>query len=208
MGCDVTELFCEVDGRFPNHHPDPLKEKNMLDLMRAVKTHGAALGIGLDGDGDRLGVVDDQGKMVFADRYMIVLAHAALKKGPAPIVFDVKCSTVLADAITAFGGTPVMWKTGYTNQSAKMRELGAPVAGELSGHVFNNRTGHSFDDGTFAGACLIEALGQSGMTLSAALAPFPALAEVPEERIEMDDVRKFAAVKQTKKIFAQRLDFR
>ena len=130
------------------------------------------------------------------------MAQAALKKGPAPIVFDVKCSTVLADAITAFGGTPVMWKTGYTNQSAKMRELGAPVAGELSGHVFNNRPGHSFDDGTFAGACLIEALGQSGQTLSAALAPFPALAEVPEERIEMDDVRKFAAVEYVRQQFA------
>jgi len=202
LGCEVVPLFIEPDGTFPNHHPDPLKEKNMLDLMRAVKTHGAALGIGLDGDGDRLGVVDDQGRMVFADRYMIVLAQAALKKGPAPIVFDVKCSTVLADAITAFGGTPVMWKTGYTNQSAKMRELGAPVAGELSGHVFNNRPGHSFDDGTFAGACLIEALGQSGQTLSAALAPFPALAEVPEERIEMDDVRKFAAVEYVRQQFA------
>jgi phosphomannomutase len=190
----VVPLFIEPDGTFPNHHPDPLKEKNMRDLMRVVKETGAQLGIGLDGDGDRLGVVDDQGQMVFADRYMIVMAREALKQGPAPIVFDVKCSKVLADAITAMGGTPVMWKTGYTNQSAKMRELGAPVAGELSGHVFNNRPGHSFDDGTFAGACLIEALTHSGQTLSQALAPYPVMAEVPEERIELDDVRKFAAV--------------
>lgn len=202
LGCTVVPLFIEPDGTFPNHHPDPLKEKNMRDLMQAVKTHGAELGIGLDGDGDRLGVVDDQGRMVFADRYMIVLAQAALAKGPAPIVFDVKCSKVLAEAITQFGGTPVMWKTGYTNQSAKMRELGAPVAGELSGHVFNNRPGHSFDDGTFAGCCLIEAIMASGKSLSAALEPFPPLAEVPEERIELDDVRKFAAVEYVRSVFA------
>lgn len=202
LGCEVVPLFIEPDGTFPNHHPDPLKEKNMLDLMRVVKETGAELGIGLDGDGDRLGVVDDTGRMVFADRYMIVLAREALKQGPAPIVFDVKCSTVLADAITSFGGTPVMWKTGYTNQSAKMRELGAPVAGELSGHVFNNRPGHSFDDGTFAGACLVEALVNAGQTLSQALAPFPVLAEVPEERIELDDVRKFAAVEHVRSVFA------
>ena len=202
LGCEVVPLFIEPDGTFPNHHPDPLKEQNMRDLMRAVRTHGAELGIGLDGDGDRLGVVDDQGHMVFADRYMIVLAQAALAHGPAPIVFDVKCSKVLAEAITAFGGTPVMWKTGYTNQSAKMRELGAPVAGELSGHVFNNRPGHSFDDGTFAGACLIEAIMASGKSLSAALAPFPPLAEVPEERIVLDDVRKFAAVEYVRQQFA------
>ncbi|MEY3989322.1 MAG: hypothetical protein RI985_403, partial [Chloroflexota bacterium] len=202
LGCEVVPLFIEPDGTFPNHHPDPLKEKNMQDLKRVVRETGAELGIGLDGDGDRLGVIDDQGTMVFADRYMIVLAREALKHGPAPIVFDVKCSTVLADAITQLGGTPVMWKTGYTNQSAKMRELGAPVAGELSGHIFNNRPGHSFDDGTFAGVCLIEALVNSGQTLSQALAPYPVRAEVPEERIELDDMRKFAAVEYVRTKFA------
>jgi phosphomannomutase len=206
LGCEVVPLFIEPDGTFPNHHPDPLKEKNMQDLTRVVRETGAELGIGLDGDGDRLGVIDDQGTMVFADRYMIVLAREALKKGPAPIVFDVKCSTVLADAITALGGTPVMWKTGYTNQSAKMRELGAPVAGELSGHIFNNRPGHSFDDGTFAGVCLIEALVNSGQTLSQALAPYPVRAEVPEERIELDDTRKFAAVEFVRAKFAKDYD--
>lgn len=202
LGCEVVPLFIEPDGTFPNHHPDPLKEKNMQDLKRVVRETGAELGIGLDGDGDRLGVIDDQGNMVFADRYMIVLAREALKKGPAPIVFDVKCSTVLADAIAQFGGTPIMWKTGYTNQSAKMRELSAPVAGELSGHIFNNRPGHSFDDGTFAGVCLIEALVNSGQTLSQALAPYPVRAEVPEERIELDDMRKFAAVEFVRAKFA------
>ena len=202
LGCEVVPLFIEPDGTFPNHHPDPLKEKNMQDLKRVVRETGAELGIGLDGDGDRLGVIDDQGNMVFADRYMIVLAREALKKGPAPIVFDVKCSTVLADAISQFGGTPIMWKTGYTNQSAKMRELNAPVAGELSGHIFNNRPGHSFDDGTFAGVCLIEALVKSGQTLSQALAPYPVRAEVSEERIELDDTRKFAAVEFVRAKFA------
>ena len=125
LGCEVVPLFIEPDGTFPNHHPDPLKEKNMLDLMRAVKTHGAALGIGLDGDGDRLGVVDDQGQMVFADRYMIVLAHAALKKGPAPIVFDVKCSTVLGCDYGVWGYSGNVENGVYQSISQNARTRGA-----------------------------------------------------------------------------------
>ncbi|HMP42080.1 MAG TPA: phosphomannomutase/phosphoglucomutase [Roseiflexaceae bacterium] len=194
IGCDVIPLYIEPDGTFPNHHPDPLKEKNLKDLKRLVREHGADLGIGLDGDGDRLGVVDGSGKMVYADRYMIVLAQAALAERPAPIVFDVKCSTVLRDAVAASGGIPVMWKTGYTNGSAKMRELGAPLAGELSGHIFGSITHHHYDDGTFAACQLLNALAQRGETLESALVPYPPLPSVPEDRVEFDEANKFRAI--------------
>jgi phosphomannomutase len=204
IGCEVVPLYLEPDGRFPNHHPDPLKEENLADLKRAVLAHGAALGIGLDGDGDRLGVVDGRGEMIFADRYMIVLARHLLAGGPAPIVYDVKCSSVLADAVRSFGGTPVMWKTGYTNGSAKMRELGAPLAGELSGHVFGSMEHHHYDDGTFAGCLLLKALEQRGETLEQALAPYPPLPSLDEGRIPFDEARKFAAIEYIRDQFAPR----
>jgi phosphomannomutase len=201
IGCDVIPLYLEPDGRFPNHHPDPLKEANLQDLIAAVREHGAALGIGLDGDGDRLGVVVGSGTMVFADRYMIVLARHVLLQGPAPIVFDVKCSTVLRDAISEFGGTPVMWKTGYTNGTAKMRELGAPLAGELSGHVMTNIQYHAYDDGTFAGCYLLKALEQSGQTLEQALSAYPELPSLPEDRLPFDDASKFQAINYIRDTF-------
>src|SRR5262245_60489069 len=194
IGCEVVPLYIEPDGRFPNHHPDPLKEANLQQLMRVVRESGAALGIGLDGDGDRLGVVDGTGTMIFADRYLIVLARHVLKRGPAPIVFDVKCGMLLPEAIRSFGGTPVMWKTGYTNGSAKMREVGAPLAGELSGHVFSDMPLHTYDDGIFAGCHLLKALEQRGQTLEQALAPYPALPDRPEERLHFDESTKFQVI--------------
>lgn len=206
IGCEVVPLYIEPDGRFPNHHPDPLKEKNMLDLMAKVRETGAAIGIGLDGDGDRLGVVDGTGAMVYADQYMIVLAREALRAGPAPIIYDIKCSLVLDEAISSFGGTPVMWKTGYTNGSAKMREIGAPLAGELSGHIFGSRQHHHFDDGTFAGCWLIHSLALAGETLERALLPYPPLPSAPEDRIEFDEARKFAAVEYVRRRFADGYD--
>jgi phosphomannomutase len=202
IGCQVVPLYIEPDGTFPNHHPDPLKEENLRDLIRVVREQGAAIGIGLDGDADRLGVVDGSGAMVFADRYMIVLARHVLKRGAAPIVFDVKCSTVLRDAIAAFGGTPVMWKTGYTNGSAKMREIGAPLAGELSGHVIADFENHAFDDGTFAGCYLLKALEQSGQTLDQALAPYPALPSAPEGRLDFPEAHKFGVIDYVRDRFA------
>jgi len=174
----------------------------LKDLIAAVREHGAALGIGLDGDGDRLGVVDGSGTMIFADRYLIVLARHVLARGPAPIVFDVKCSTVLRDAILEFGGQPVMWKTGYTNGSAKMRELGAPLAGELSGHVLADIEYHTFDDGTFAGCYLLKALEHSGQTLEQALVPYPALPSLPEDRLPFDEATKFQAINFIRDTFA------
>ncbi len=202
VGCEVVPLYIEPDGTFPNHHPDPLKEENLRDLMRAVRESGAALGIGLDGDGDRLGVVDGSGTMVFADRYMIALAQYVLQRGPAPIVFDVKCSSVLEQAIRGFGGTPVMWKTGYPNGSAKMREVGAPLAGELSGHVLVDLPLHAYDDGTFAGCYLLYALAQLGTTLEEALAPYPPLPSLSEGRIEFDEAHKFAVIDHLRDHFA------
>lgn len=204
LGCEVIPLYIEPDGRFPNHHPDPLKEENLADLMQAVRAHGAALGIGLDGDGDRLGVVDGNGTMIFADRYMIVLARYLLARAPAPIVYDVKCSLVLEEAIRAFGGTPVMWKTGYTNGSAKMRELGAPLAGELSGHIFSAVEHHHYDDGIFAGGHLLKALEHSGQTLTEALLPYPPLPSLSEGRIPFDEARKFEAIEYVREQFAAR----
>lgn len=194
IGCEVVPLYIEPDGTFPNHHPDPLKEANLTSLIQTVRATGAEIGIGLDGDGDRLGVVDGQGQVVFADRYLIVLARYALARGPAPIVFDVKCSTVLPDAIRSFGGTPVMWKTGYTNQSAKMREVGAPLAGELSGHTFSNIPNHIYDDGTFAGCHLLSALEWGNQTLAQALAPYPLLPVAPEDRLHFDEATKFKVI--------------
>lgn len=203
IGCEVGPLFIEPDGRFPNHHPDPLKEENLAGLIAAVRASGAELGIGLDGDGDRLGVVDGAGNVVFADRYMIVLAEHVLKKGPAPIIFDVKCGLLLPDAIRAAGGTPIMWKTGYTNGSAKMRELHAPLAGELSGHVFADMPLHTFDDGTFAGCHLLKALEQRQQTLAQALAPYPPPPALPEERIHFDEIWKFQVIDYLRDQFAQ-----
>jgi len=202
IGCEVVPLYIEPDGTFPNHHPDPLKEKNLADLKRVVRESGAAIGIGLDGDGDRLGVVDEQGQFVLADRYMIALARDVLANGPAPIIFDVKCSTILEDAIRAFGGTPVMWKTGYTNGSAKMRELGAPLAGELSGHIFGAVEHHHHDDGIFAGCMLLAALERAGQTLAEAVAPYPSLPSAPEDRLEFDEEHKFQAIDYVRDRFA------
>ncbi|MCS6839661.1 MAG: phosphomannomutase/phosphoglucomutase [Roseiflexus sp.] len=204
IGCEVVPLFIEPDGTFPNHHPDPLKEENVQDLIRVVRETGADMGIGLDGDGDRLGVVDGNGEIVLADRYLIVLARQALARGPAPIVFDVKCSVALIDAIRAFGGTPVMWKTGYSNLSAKMREVNAPLAGELSGHVFGAVEHHCHDDGIFAGCMLLDALEKSGQTLAEALAPFPPLPSLPEGRLPFDDEMKFRAIEFVRDYFAAR----
>lgn len=194
LGCEVIPLFIEPDGRFPNHHPDPLKEENLAALKRAVIEHDAMLGIALDGDGDRLGVIDGNGNMIFADRYMIVLARYLLSQRPGTIVYDVKCSSVLANAIKRFGGTPVAWKTGYTNISSKMRELDALLAGELSGHVFGSMPKHHYDDGTFAGCLLLKALESAGQTLSEALAEYPALPTLSEGRMPYDDALKFKAI--------------
>ncbi len=205
VGADVIPLYIEPDGTFPNHHPDPLKAENLGDLITMVQQHGATMGIGLDGDGDRLGVVDDTGTIVWADRYLIVLARALLAQRQGAVVFDAKCSTVLIDAIRAFGGTPVMGKTGYPNLSATMREANAVLGGELSGHVIMPYTGHYYDDGAFAAAHLLAVLAHSdsaAASLSAALAPYPVLPAFPEQRIAFSDSAKFQVVEYVREHFS------
>ncbi|MCX7789453.1 MAG: phosphomannomutase/phosphoglucomutase [Chloroflexaceae bacterium] len=202
LGLEVVPLFIEPDGAFPNHHPDPLKAENLQHLIAAVRAHGADLGIGLDGDGDRLGVVDRDGAIVFADRYLIALATYLLGQRRGPVVFDVKCSAVLPRAIEDLGGTPVMWKTGYPNLSAKMRETGAVLGGELSGHIMFPIPRHFYDDGAFAGAYLLSALTQLGTTLAEVLAPYPQLPSLDEGRIPFPEELKFQAIEYVRERFS------
>lgn len=209
IGAEVIPLYIEPDGRFPHHHPDPLKAENLADLSAMVQTTGAMLGVALDGDGDRLGVVDAQGNIVWADRYLMVLARYLLTQRAGPVVFDVKCSTVLEDAIRAAGGTPVMWKTGYSNISAKMRETNAVLGGELSGHTFATYPGHYYDDGTFAAAHLLYALCQLSADgeittpdLTEALSPYPMLPSLAEGRIPFAEETKFQVIDYVRNRFA------
>ncbi len=204
LGIEVIPLYIEPDGTFPNHHPDPLKIENLRDLQAAVRAHQADLGIGLDGDGDRLGVVDATGEVVFADRYLIALASVFLAQRRGPVVFDVKCSAVLPQAIRDLGGEPVMWKTGYTSLSAKMREIDAVLGGELSGHTIFPFPGRYFDDGAFAGAVLLYALETLGQPLHRVLAPYPILPSIDEGRIPFPEDRKFAVIDFLRQRFAGR----
>jgi phosphomannomutase len=162
IGCEVRELFSEVDGNFPNHHPDPSKPENLRDLIAALKAGDAEVGLAFDGDGDRLGIVTKDGNTIYPDRQMMLFARDVLKREPGGIVvFDVKCSQRLAPVITAAGGEPLMFKTGHSLLKAKMKELGAPLGGEMSGHIFFKERWFGFDDGTYAGCRLLEILSQS-----------------------------------------------
>ena len=161
IGCEVIELYTDVDGNFPNHHPDPSRPENLRELIATVKQSGADLGLALDGDGDRLGVVTRGGNIIYPDRQLMLFAQDVLFRVPgAPIVFDVKSSQRLAPAIAAAGGTPLMYKSGYALLKAKMREVGAPLAGEMSGHVFFQERWYGFDDATYAGCRLLEILSR------------------------------------------------
>jgi len=157
MGCSVTELFCEVDGNFPNHHPDPSKPENLVDLQRVVRDTGAELGLAFDGDGDRLGVVTRDGEIIFPDRQLMLFAADVLTRNPgAQIIHDVKCSRWLAQSIRHQGGRPLMWNTGHALIKTKLKETGAPLAGEMSGHMFFKERWFGFDDALYTGARLLE----------------------------------------------------
>ena len=157
LGCEVTELFSEVDGNFPNHHPDPSKPENLRDLINALRTGGAELGLAFDGDGDRLGIVTRDGQNIYPDRQMMLFARDVLSRVPGgTILFDVKCSQRLAPEIEAAGGVPLMYKTGHSLIKAKMKEVQSPLGGEMSGHIFFKERWYGFDDGTYAGARLLE----------------------------------------------------
>ena len=162
IGCEVIELFSEVDGNFPNHHPDPSKPDNLKDLIAALQTTGAELGLAFDGDGDRLGIVTQDGQTIYPDRQMMLFAQDVLSRVPGgSIVYDVKCSQQLAPAILAAGGVPVMFKTGHSLIKAQMKAIDSPLGGEMSGHVFFKERWYGFDDGTYAGCRLLEILSRS-----------------------------------------------
>ncbi len=162
LGCEVTELYSDVDGAFPNHHPDPSKPENLAELIRTVQATGAELGLAFDGDGDRLGVVTRDGQVIYPDRQLMLLATDVLGRNPGgTVIFDVKCTQRLAPAIVAAGGKPLMWKTGHSLIKAKMKELKAPISGEMSGHIFFGERWYGFDDATYTAARMLEILSRS-----------------------------------------------
>ena len=187
IGCEVTPLFCEVDGRFPNHHPDPSRPENLRDLARALSEGDAELGLALDGDGDRLGVVTRSGEIVYPDRQMVLFARDVLARRPgAPVVFDVKSTQRLGAEIEAAGGEPVMTSSGYVLLKDRMLALNAPLAGEMSGHLFFNDRWPGFDDGTYAGCRLLEILSRE-QDASAALEALPSSCATPELHVPCDE---------------------
>ncbi len=187
LGCEVIELFSEVDGDFPNHHPDPSKPDNLRDVIAALKNSDAELGLAFDGDGDRLGIVTKDGQNIFPDRQMMLFAQDVLSRVPgAPILFDVKCTQRLAPAIEAAGGKPVMFKTGHSLIKARMKELDAPLGGEMSGHIFFKERWFGFDDGTYAGCRLLEILSRSSDP-SAVLNALPTSFSTPELNVSCEE---------------------
>jgi phosphomannomutase len=180
IGCEVTELFSEVDGDFPNHHPDPSKPENLRDVIRALQTSDAELGLAFDGDGDRLGIVTRSGDTIYPDRQMMLFAQDVLSRVPGgTILFDVKCSQRLAPAIEAAGGQALMFKTGHSLIKAKMKEVDSPLGGEMSGHIFFKERWYGFDDGTYAGCRLLEILSRS-VDANAVLEALPTSFSTPE----------------------------
>ena len=196
LGNEVVPLYCDPDGSFPNHVPDPLKPENLADLQQKVVEVGADVGVALDGDGDRLGVVDNQGRILWPDQYLMILARGVLADGPQRIVFDVKCSLALIEEIERLGGTPVMWRTGYPNIMAKRREQGAALAGEYSGHLFFNDPVIDFDDGSFAASQLLATLTAQSEPLSTLVDQLPRYHSTAEERYFCADDAKFGVIER------------
>jgi len=186
MGHDVIELFCDIDGTFPNHQPDPSQPENMQPLIDKVKEEGADLGFAFDGDGDRLGIVDGEGNIIWPDRQMMLFAKDVLSRNQgATIIFDVKCSRYLKAIIEASGGKPLMWKTGHSLIKAKMKEVDAPLAGEMSGHIFFKERWYGFDDALYAGARALEILMNSKDSPTETFAVLPEGISTPELRIPL-----------------------
>src|SRR5436190_2195978 len=184
LGCTVRELYSEVDGDFPNHHPDPSKPENLAELIRLVQGGDAELGLAFDGDGDRLGVVTKDGQIIYPDRQLMLFARDILKRNEgATILYDVKCSQQMAPLIRAAGGVPLMWKTGHSLVKAKMREIDAPLAGEMSGHIFFGERWYGFDDATYTAARLLEILSASADP-SAVLNALPTSFSTPELNVQ------------------------
>ncbi len=194
LGVDGIGLFTESDGTFPNHHPDPTVPENLEDLIAAVRREGAEIGVAFDGDADRIGVVDSTGRIIWGDHILILYARDVLTrtgKGQ-PIIFDVKCSQALTDEIKKAGGVPVMWKTGHSLIKDKMKETHAPIAGEMSGHMFFTESFYGHDDALYAAARLLRIIADSGQTIDQLLADVPHFVSTPEIRIDTDEETKFA----------------
>jgi phosphomannomutase/phosphoglucomutase len=198
LGCDVTELFCEVDGTFPNHHPDPSQPDNLVDLMQTLRSGDAEIGLAFDGDGDRLGVVTRDGKIIYPDRQLMLFAEDVLSRNPgAEILFDVKCTRNLAPWVIAHGGKPVMWKTGHSLIKAQMKKSGAPLAGEMSGHMFFGERWYGFDDGLYAGARLLEYLSRQA-DLRAVFDQLPDSVNTPELQIKLAEGENYTFIESLK----------
>ena len=208
VGFEVIPLYCESDGTFPNHHPDPTVDEYVQDMIAAVHSHGADVGIGFDGDADRIGVVDDRGRIVRGDILLLLFGLDLLRRrGPGQtLVFDVKCSQVLAEEFERAGGVPVMWKTGHSLIKEKMRETGAPIAGELSGHICFADGYYGFDDALYAACRLGELLAASDRPLSAMAESLPEYASTPELRIEVAEEDKFGLVERAREHFGAGYD--
>jgi len=204
LGVPVRCLFCESDGTFPNHHPDPTVPENLRDLIAAVKSDGADVGIAFDGDADRIGVIDEKGEIIWGDQILIIYARDVIaRKGKGqPIIFDVKCSQALPEAIEKAGGNPVMWKTGHSLIEEKMHETGAPIAGEMSGHMFFAEGYYGFDDALYGAARLLRIMADTGTGIHEMLADVPRFVSTPELRVACPDDKKFAIVEEAKKYFA------
>ena len=199
LGCEVTEMFCDVDGNFPNHHPDPSQPENLEDLINELADNDSELGLAFDGDGDRLGVVTKEGKIIYPDRQLMLFAADVLSRNPgAEIIFDVKSTRKLFDWIRQHGGKPTLWKTGHSFIKAKMKESGALLAGEMSGHVFFKERWYGFDDGMYAGARLLEYLSKHA-DASAVLNGLPNSINTPELQIKLNEGENYALIAQLQK---------
>jgi len=207
LGCQVYNLYCEMDGTFPNHPADPTVLANMTDLIKLVKDQQLDVGIGYDGDGDRIGVTDEKGNIVFGDKLIILFAREILARKPgATIISEVKCSQTMYEDIRKHGGNAIMWKTGHSLIKQKMKEEKAELAGEMSGHMFFADRYFGFDDATYASCRLLEIIADSGKPLSELLSDIPETFTTPEIRVDCPDDRKFALVKEVTEYFSQRYD--
>ena len=208
IGVEVTPLFCESDPTFPNHHPDPTVDENLIDLIRTVESGNHDLGVAFDGDADRIGAVDDRGRIIRGDILLLLFGLDLLKKrGPGQkVIFDVKCSQVLPELFEEAGGEPIMWQTGHSLIKKKMRETGALLAGELSGHIMIADDYLGFDDALYNACRLIEIISRSGHTLSEMISDFPKYKSTPEIRIDVTEDQKWAVVSEAKAYFKEKYD--
>ncbi len=208
LGVDTIDLFDKPDGHFPNHHPDPTVVANITELIKTVRSKRADLGIGYDGDGDRIGVIDEKGEIIWGDRLLIIFARDIIARQPgAKIIFEVKCSQALPEMIRKFGGEPIMWKTGHSLLKKKMKETGAPLAGEMSGHLFFADRYFGFDDAIYASARMAELLSRTDGKVSDLLADVPVYYATPEIRAEtFSDDEKFRIAAEAKVYFSERYD--